>query len=346
FGLFTVGGLLSLFWMAGHLDGGFAEYWQVASAGGKTQLWDARFGFAPELEFTFWVALLAVPFQNLTAFGVDQLNAQRMFCCQNASDARKAIIWSSVGQLLTLLMLLVGAGLYVFYHTHPPVGEVAQSLAFNEQGVPANGDLVYPVWIVSELPVGLSGLILAGIFAAAISSLDSILAALSQTTLSLIHNPERADAAVATEESDRRLVRQSRWLVVIWGVVLTGFTMLMYIAQTVLKIPVLPLAFGMTAYTMGPLLGMFFCALAGRGSLRGLIAGSVVSFLLVAFIRLDLWVLLDKAGLDISWLTWLPSYAVADSALGIKATVGYFWAWPVTTLITFLAGWFFAKKEG
>ncbi|MBK1834345.1 sodium:solute symporter family transporter [Roseibacillus ishigakijimensis] len=344
FVLFTVGGLASLFWMISHLDGGFAEFWQVASEGGKTKLWDARFGFAPELDFTFWVALLAVPFQNLTAFGVDQLNAQRMFCCKSAGDARKAIIWSSVGQLLTLLMLLVGAGLYVFYQTHPPQGLLAGALAFGENGVPKNGDVVFPIWIVSELPIGLSGLILAAVFAAAISSLDSILAALSQTTLSLIHNPELSDAPPTTAEGDSRLVRQSRMLVVVWGVILTGFTMLMYIAQTVMKIPVLPLAFGMTAYTMGPLLGMFFCALAGRGSLRGLVIGSVLSFLFVAFIRLDLWVLLDKAGVDISWLASLPSYyESSETALGIKASFGYFWAWPLTTLLTFALGYFLAK---
>ena len=62
--------------------------------------------------------------------------------------------------------------------------------------VPKKGDYIFPIWIVTALPVGLSGLILAGVFAAAISSLDSILAALSQTTLSLIHHPERGEVPI------------------------------------------------------------------------------------------------------------------------------------------------------
>ena len=124
------------------MPGGFSEYWQTATSFGRTQVMDFTFGFEAELQFTFWVALFAVPFQNLTAFGVDQLNAQRMFCCRNAKDASKALMFSCVGQVLTLLMLMVGAALFVHYHISgftpdeanlvgAAVGEPAhQSLAF------------------------------------------------------------------------------------------------------------------------------------------------------------------------------------------------------------------------
>lgn len=343
FGLFTLGGVLALFWMVGHIDGGWAEFWSVADAGGKTKMWDARWGFGPELEFTFWIAIIAVPFQNLTAFGVDQLNAQRMFCCKNAGDARKAIIFSSIGQMLTYLMLLVGAALFVFYASHPPSGEEARLLNFDKNGVPADGDVVFPIWIVAELPVGLSGLILAGVFAASISSLDSILAALSQTTMSLLHNPERARMAGEPALDQEKMVRESRRWVVIWGIGLTIFTYLIFYVKEHLGISILPLAFGMTAYTYGPLLGMFLCALLGRGSYRGLLWGSIVSFVLVAFVRMDLWVLLNKAGLSIDWLANLPTYHL--DALGkIVPNIGFVWMWPVTTIITFLAGYLSARR--
>ena len=121
--------------------------------------------------FTLWVAIIAVPFQNLSAFGVDQLNAQRMFCCRNAGDARKAMIASSGALILTFLMLLVGTALFAYYEPMRTAG--TEPSIFTK-----DTNSVFPVWIVTELPVGLRGLILAGIFAAAISSLDSILAAL------------------------------------------------------------------------------------------------------------------------------------------------------------------------
>jgi len=399
FGLFTFGGLLALFYIVNGLDGGWGEYWATASNLGRTVTWDDQWGFTANLQFTLWVAILAVPFQNMTAFGVDQLNAQRMFCCKNRKDAQKALVWSSVGQALTLLMLLVGAGLVVHYDKNPftpaegavvmkvekkasdgriiPTAALepeerlaiaADKLAaaprierkgaakksedgklltvLDAEGVsnvakPDKPDNVFPMWIVTILPIGLSGLILAGVFAAAISSLDSILAALSQTTLSLIYHPE----SKSDEELERmNLVVKSRWLVVMWGVGLTLFTLLLVKVSE--GVAVLPLAFGMTAYTMGPLLGLFLASIIGRASVRGLVIGVITSFLLVLFIRVDVWVLLVG---DWKWLAEmlarLPTYTLTESPLadgsikyGLKPVYYFGWAWPITTLLTLVCG--------
>lgn len=345
FFLFTIGGLITVFWIAGHLEGGFGELFRTAGEAGKTQMLDFRFGTTDAFKFTFWVAIIAVPFLNVGAFGVDQLNAQRMFCCRNSHEASKAIIWSSVGQLITFLMLVVGAALYVWYASNPPEGAVAETLAWQEDGTPGpgKGDYVFPTWIVTQLPPGLSGLILGGVFAAAISSLDSILAALSQTTISVLYHPERHGG----ESDQRKLVRQSRMWVVIWGLFLTGFTLLMRWMKEEAEIPILPLAFGMTTYTMGPLLGMFLCALWGRGSFRGLLLGSVVSFLLVMFIRSDVWVLLHFLGMPYEWLGALPSYEVIGQGedARLETLVGFYWAWPLTTIITVLGGLCWPRRE-
>ena len=349
FVLFTLGGLLTLAWITYSIDGGWSALWNVASEGGKTKMWDERFGLGDDLRFTFWVAVIAVPFQNLTAFGVDQLNAQRMFCCRNASDAKKAIIWSSVGQALTYLMLLVGAALFAFYYMNPPEGKIAAELAIKsgdqlstlaKGGTPADGDVVFPIWIVTELPQGLKGLILAAVFAAAISSLDSILAALSQTTISMLYHPENNPNL-----DQAKLVKQSRRWVIIWGVLLTAFTLLMNYVKGVLGDNVLGLAFGMTTYTMGPLLGMFLCALIGKGCFRGILIGAVISFLMTMFLRMDVWILLEKAGMDIQWLANLPSYYLSESG-DIEMFIASHWMWPVGTILTFFGGQIGARVNG
>jgi Na+/proline symporter len=380
--LFTFGGLLALFYIVSSLDGGWAEYWATATNLGKTKILDLSWGFEAELQFTLWVAILAVPFQNMTAFGVDQLNAQRMFCCRSPQAASKALIWSSTGLLLTFLMLMVGAGLVAHYHQNPftpQEGRVVMGIeekvdaialeqsnealatakrienpkARNEQGevvhpemisnvrVPSKPDMVFPMWIVTQLPIGLSGLILAGVFAAAISSLDSILAALSQTTLSLLYHPEKR----SDKELERLdLVTKSRWLVVFWGIGLSLFTLLLVKASQ--GISVLPLAFGMTAYAMGPLLGLFLCSLIGKGSVRGLVTGVVLSFLLVLFLRIDVWVLFISSWQELAkTLSLLPTYTLTTFALedgtiryGIKPVFFFGWAWPVTTFLTLACG--------
>ncbi|MEM6911838.1 MAG: hypothetical protein AAF555_09685 [Verrucomicrobiota bacterium] len=348
FALFLTGGLIALVLAITSLSGGWGEFWSLANQFGRTKLLDMEFGFRAELEFTFWVALLAVPFQNLTAFGVDQLNAQRMFCCRNAQEAGRALVFSSLGQILTLLMLLVGAAIFVFYHVYP-MGEVER--AFLQTGsetvggsqVPVPGtsrDYIFPMWIVRELPPGLSGLILAGVFAAAISSLDSILAALSQTTLSLLYRPEtRTDQ----ELESMNLVAKSRWLVGAWGLLLILFTL--GLNQIREGIPIISLAFGMTSYTMGPLLALLLCSILGRGRVPGLVVGFVISFLLVMLVRVDVWVLLFLADFPVAWAAALPTLEMNDAGDGVRALFCYAWAWPVTTAVTFACGWFWPEKE-
>ena len=352
FFLFAVGGLITLTWAWMHLGGGWLD---VAAQAGKTHWLSFDAGVTDAFKFTFWVAVFAVPFLNVGAFGVDQLNAQRMFCCRNAQDARKAVIWSSVGQGVTLLMLMVGAALFVWYSRFPPEGVVAEKMAWNSgQGVPGKSDLVFPIWIVKELPPGLSGLILGGVFAAAISSLDSILAALSQTTVSVLYDT----ADKHNEGQQRKMVSRSRMWVILWGLFLTVFTLLMRWVQENTEVAVLPLAFGMTTYTIGPLLGMFLCALLGRGSFRGLVWGSVLSFIAVLFIRSDVWVLLHTFELDLfglslgfnmpyEWLAALPMYFVEGQGdtQSLKTTVGFYWAWPVTTILTFGLGVLWPKSR-
>ena len=87
FFLFVGAGLFSLFWIIGQLDDGWNQMIETAGEAGKFNL--INLTSDPAVGFTLWVAIIAVPFQNLSAFGVDQLNAQRMFCCRNANDARK-----------------------------------------------------------------------------------------------------------------------------------------------------------------------------------------------------------------------------------------------------------------
>ena len=337
--LFLFGGSVALLWMVGSLDGGWNEYFSVgveagkeAGAGenGKFTLLDLTLD--PAAGFTLWVAILAAPFLNLSAFGVDQLNAQRMFCCKNESDAKKAIIWSSVGQFITLLMLMVGAGLFVYYIKNPPSEAVAEM--FHE-----DHDLVFPTWITTTLPVGLRGLILAGVFAAAISSLDSILAALSQTTLSLFHKTGEGE----TEEQHRKLLRASRMLVIGWGILLTVFAI--FLDRMRGDINVVNLAFGMVSYTAGPLLGMFLAAIFPwrHSSLRGLTIGFIISFITVLYFRTDLYIVM------INFDVITPAKAASFHGVrlaengGVEAWLNHAWLWPVTTAITLGCGILFGR---
>lgn len=373
FCVFLLGGTLALIWICAIVPGGWMGIWSTAQEFGRTQLWDTRLfsdgTLMAHLEFTLWVALLAVPFQNLSVFGVDQMNAQRIFCCRGVREARLALVFSCVGQLITVIMLCVGLALFAYYHYKPmgpaqaailfPATEkqaarsasekeitpeqrmrTAGTVAGSNVPLTANRDFIFPMWIVQVLPAGLTGLLLAAIFAAAISSLDSVLSALSQTTLSLIYHPENKKPE---ELAGLGLVTKARWLVVFWCVVLVLFTQFMNIFRQ--DIPILPLAFGMTTYAAGPLLGMMLCAMLIQTNPRawlGLLIGTVISLALVLFIRTDVWVLLQAAGMNITWLANLPTYDWDEANSRLIAKVASAWAWPVTTFITLLCGLLFS----
>lgn len=329
FFLFVGAGLLSLFWIISELDGGWSQMVETAGEAGKFSL--INLTTDPAIGFTLWVAILAVPFQNLSAFGVDQLNAQRMFCCRDAGDARKAMIVSSAALLLTTLMLFVGAALYAYYEPMRAGG--TEPAIFLE-----DGNYVFPVWIVTELPAGLRGLILAGIFAAAISSLDSILAALSQTTLSMIR-----DGKNAGEIDEVRDLFLSRLLVLVWGILLAAFAVELDALRG--KVNVVVLAFGMISYTTGPMLGMFFASLlTPHASAKGLSLGFALSFGLVAYLRPDFYqILLNFDLITYAQVADWSGLKVDGEKLGIMVNTA--WVWPVTVFLTWGCGLLFPKPK-
>jgi SSS family transporter len=322
FCIFIFGGLLALGWLVGNL--GWDTITEInRNAGADGNIDKMRvFNFTPPwsdplLNYTFWVGVIAMPFQNLAAFGTDQLNAQRIFCCGSSKDARKAMIWSSVSLLTTLIMLAVGAGLFAWYQTKGLTPDEAAKFA-------ENTNFVFPVWITTVLPPGLTGLILAGAFAAAISSLDSVLAALSQTSLSAWYGREKLER----EGHGPAMVFRSRVMVVVWAVVLSAFAILLAggYAQSENK-NLIDLAFGMVAYTYGPLLGILLAAiLPGRRSLNGLMIGVCISVLVVAWVRPELRQLLASLG----------ATGMADALLASRPTIADPWFYPINTAITLL----------
>lgn len=320
FGIFIFGGLLALGWLVSAL--GWSEIVEVnrSFVTGEGVVVDKMriFDFTPPwensmLNYTFWVAIFAMPFQNLAAFGTDQLNAQRIFCCGTPHEARKAMVWSSVSLVITLVMLAVGSGLFAWYQIKGMTP--AETALFAK-----DANFVFPTWITTVVPPGITGLILAGAFAAAISSLDSTLAALSQTSLSAILGRKRVESA----ERSGEMVRLSRIAVFVWAVLLSAFTIWMAQGHAESEDKnLIDLAFGMVTYTYGPLLGVLLAAiLPGKKSLHGIVLGTVLSILVVAWVRPELPRLLESMGLSAQWL--------ADT----RPQLAFPWFYPINAILT------------
>ena len=170
-------------------------------------------------------------------------------------------------------------------------------------------------------------MILAGAFAAAISSLDSILAALSQASLSVFYGRDKLEAA----GNGREMVRLSRIVVCVWGVILTAAGLGLWVVYK--KNPdsdLIGLAFGIVAYTYGPLLGVLAAAILPiKVSTKGLILGTILSVLLVSWFRPELPLALEAMGLA-AW---------AQNIILLRPELTSEWFFPFNASITLLCGW-------
>ena len=215
-----------------------------ASAAGKSQLFDWSWSLTKP--YTVWSALIGASWGGLCAFGADQLIAQRLFCARSERDARWAMLASNASVLVTGAVMFLGLALWGYYREHPAVGAAADQIA-------SQPDRVLPWFVLEAMPVGLRGLVIAGALAAAISSLDSILAALSQ-----------ASSSLGSRREGRGEVRRARLWVVVWGIVLCVVAVLLE-GVAARYGALLDLALAMAGYTGGALLGGVLLALwSGR----------------------------------------------------------------------------------
>jgi SSS family transporter len=155
------GAIVALVLIIRAVDGGVSGIYEMAAVNHKFNLLDLRLTLR---EPTVWVMLIGGFFTSITTYGTDQTMVQRYLTTQTEKEARQSV-WTNAWMTIpaTILFFSIGTALYAFYRTFP------------EQMNPAleNLDSVFPWYIASQLPDGLSGLLIAGIFAAAMSSLSS-----------------------------------------------------------------------------------------------------------------------------------------------------------------------------
>lgn len=200
---------MTIFILIKSMPNGAADIWQIAKAAGRTQLLDFQFSFTNRV--TFW-GLLVGPFFVLCSFyGADQVTLQRYFSSRSLKDSRRSFLLNIVlVMIVNATLVVIGLGLFAFYQKNP------QLLDANFQG-----DKVFPYFIAHQLPAGISGLMLAAIYAAAMSSIDSGINTVTTAYITDFHkrlnlfNPNRVAV------SDREILRLARILTFIIGAVIT-----------------------------------------------------------------------------------------------------------------------------
>ncbi|WP_341856867.1 hypothetical protein [Brachybacterium sp. GPGPB12] len=272
-----VGGLIAIIIVVSSIGAGWLG---AAAEAGKTQVlvWS---GDPLSGDDTFLVSVLGGAVFAMASHGSDQLVVQRLLACRSKAEAQKAIIVSGV--IVTVqfgVFLLVGLALWGWYGAAAPA----------ELGL-TRDDEIFPLFIVEEMPTGLSGPLLAGILAAAMSTLSSSLSALSSSTVTDVVAKARR-----TPLSDAEGLRIGRWATICWG--------LAFIAPATIfrsdEGDIVVLALGVAGITYGGSLGAFVLGIV-NGRARS--ADANIAFVLAVAVNAFFFVM-EKYVIGEVWVAW------------------------------------------
>jgi SSS family transporter len=255
--IYVAGTIVGFFTILHLVPGGWATIHSMAGAAGKFHMFDFSWNFYKT--YTFWSGLIGGAFLTTASHGTDQLIVQRLLTARNERQSKYALLFSGVAVFFQFaLFLLIGAMLFVFYRLYPP------AVAF------ARTDQIFPSFIVHYMPLGIRGLLISAILAAAMSNLSAALNSLSSTSVMDFY------ARIKPQSSEETKLRLSRVTTIAWGVVLFGLAIL---ARHGGKVVEVGLSIASVAY--GALLGVFLLGvLTRRANESGAIVGMLVGFAL------------------------------------------------------------------
>ncbi|WP_078085903.1 sodium:solute symporter [Microbulbifer mangrovi] len=278
-------------------SGGFGQMWQSFAQERKTTLDFTHHGFGDGETFAFWPMLFGGLFLYVSYYGCDQSQVQRQLSTRDIDATNNALLINGLLRFpLVLLYCMVGVGIGVYAAQHP---EFIAALPDSGNGPEYN--LSVPLYMINVLPVGLVGLSLVALFAAAMSSLDSVLNSLSATTMEdFVRRFHRGSWSAHKE------LILSRLLTTLWGVI----TLVMAFFVDDIAPTVLEAINKIGSLANGPILAVFtlgFLAHRVRGphAIAGLLTGIASNGLFWLFLP------------EISWLWW--------NVIGFAVTVAVAW---------------------
>jgi solute:Na+ symporter, SSS family len=250
--LYLTGSVVAFFLLLHKIPGGWHGVTQVAAAaGGKLSIFD--FSFSLTKSYTFWSGVLGGTFLTMASHGTDQTIVQRLLSARNERDSKTALLASGAIIFVQFaLFLVIGVMLFVY------VRHVGALLPTSDP------DRIFPEFVVRDMPVGLAGLVIASIFAIAMSNASGSLNSLASSSMMDLGGARRSDSGAQS-------LGRSRMMTLVWGVVLCALGLVKWG-------PVLVAGLTIASITYGGLLGVFLLGTWNRranenGAMMGFVSG-------------------------------------------------------------------------
>ncbi|MGH7491341.1 MAG: sodium:solute symporter [bacterium] len=282
---------------------------------GEATLYEAMLSIFRQ-EYTIWAALIGATFLTMATHGTDQDMVQRMLTATDYKRSRFSLILSGIADVpIALAFVTIGIFLYAYFRVAP------------DPNMPEAQNEIFAYFIITKMPVGLRGLIIAGVFATAMGSLSAALNALATSFVKDFYAPYfRSNAG------DQHYVRMARVFTFVFAVLMIVVAVLA--AYSVLHNPgltIIPIALGIIGYTYGSLLGVFLIGMLTRT--RGSDQGNLIA-MLCGFITV--FILSGLANRVLDWLG-LPLLQVPQ--------IAFTWYIMFGAIVTFLVGILFRTPK-
>ena len=293
--IYLSGAIFAAAALLGRLPTGWFE---TALVHGKFKLFDFGSSIVTQ-QYAFVTAVVGGAVFAMGSHGADQLMVQRLLSCKNLRDGQRALIGSGVVVLLQFaLFTFLGTMLWGFYRGAKP----------SALGM-ASKDELFPRFVVEHLPPGVSGLLIAGILAAAMGTLASALNSLSSSTVDDLHQRVGRDRL-----DDASVLKLGKLWTLVWAGVLVVFASMF----TTTNNPIVEVGLSIAGYTYGALLGAFFLGLWVK---RARQADAVIAFLVTLLVVL-----------------YLVFGVTFPNGAGGQSPLAFPWYTPAGVLVTLLVG--------
>ncbi len=297
--VYVAGGAFALT-VAVKMGGGWADVWQRAEAADKLRLFD--FQLSLTAPFTLLAGLVGGALLSAASHGTDHIIVQRLLATRGLRAAQWALVGSGVLVIVQFaLFLAIGTALWAAGQA--PAGQA--------------GDTLFPQFIVQHLPPGMAGLLMAGILAAAMSTISSSISALASSATNDLYAPW---AGKTPEHDGPHLLRAGHAFTLLWGVLLTAAALGFHAVATGRDTPVVVLALSIASVTYGALLGTYVLAgwsgpMGARLGGRDVIGAVAFSLVVMAFVVFG-------SSLAFPWFVPLGTALTVAVALGLAKIRG------------------------
>lgn len=258
----VIGALSAFAFMIVGIKGGFAEFWNTAIEYNKFNTFDFRLNWR---EPTLWVVLLGGLANTLISYTSDQSVVQRYMSTVNEKATAKSIWLNGIISVpVSILFFLLGTGLFAFYKSN------ADKMVISN----ANIDSVFPEFIVSQMPIGFAGLLIAAIFAAAMSTLSSNINSVSAVITSDFYKTWFKNTSFINE------MRVARWSGIVIGLLGTAMAIILAKSNITSLWDQFNTFLGLITSGLGALfiLGIFFPRVGTISAFVGLVCGIIILY--------------------------------------------------------------------